>query len=171
MEQWKDVEGYEGRYTISDRGRVKSLLSDIIMRPAKNSRGYSTIALMRGSRKSQKSFKVHTLVAAAFLGPRPEDLEVNHKNGVKTDNCIDNLEYVTRTENMRHAWDTGLFQTPRGSKNGRAKLTEKDVLKIRRLIGVKKHKEIAKMFGVAPNTITNIATGLSWGWLVDKDGG
>ena len=100
MENWKDVAGYEGRYQVSNCGRVKNIRTGRVLRPAKNSRGYLRVLLCKDNEKKNRS--VHRLVALAFVPSEREGLEVNHKNGVKTDNRAENLEWVTRSENMVH---------------------------------------------------------------------
>lgn len=74
---------------------------------------------------------VHKLVMAAFVGPVPSGHEVNHKDGIKSNNCLDNLEYLTPPENVQHAFRTGLMPSRKGVHNGRAQITEDDVRAIR----------------------------------------
>lgn len=111
-EVWKDVVGYEGLYKISDLGRVKSLPrngtipEERIMVNKLTKQGYITICLSKNDIK--KHLKIHRLVAIAFI-PNPENKkEVNHIDGNKSKNGVTNLEWVTRSENMKHAFDTGL---------------------------------------------------------------
>lgn len=112
-EIWKDIKGYEGLYQVSNLGRVKSLYKEIIKSNGRNfyskekllkftmRSGYYNINLT--SNKIRKSFEVHRLVAQAFI-PNVNNLpQVNHKNGNKTDNKVENLEWVTRKGNMEHA--------------------------------------------------------------------
>lgn len=99
MENWKDIAGYEGRYQVSDMGRVRNKTGRILS-PAKNSRGYQRVLLCKDGKK--KNHSVHRLVALAFVPIGREGLEVNHINGIKTDNRAENLEWVTRSENMAH---------------------------------------------------------------------
>lgn len=113
MEVWKDIKGYEGRYQISDQGRVKSLpktrgrgvgcvYEEIILTAAAHNRGYLHVQLRSNGRG--KSVDVHRLVAEAFI-PNPHNLpQVNHINGVKTDNRVDNLEWCTNGENQLHKY-------------------------------------------------------------------
>lgn len=123
MEQWKDVAGYEGIYQVSNEGRVRSLERKVQesngrarivpMRETfgyKDTYGYLCFGLCRDGERETK--KVHQLVASAFI-PNPDNKpQVNHKNGVKTDNRVDNLEWVTNTENAEHAYRNGLMKPP-----------------------------------------------------------
>ena len=107
-ELWKDILGYEGFYQISNLGEVKSMPKYCGNRPTKEKlcsqdcrRGYKSVGLCKNSVLRHK--QVHRLVAEAFI-PNPEKKpEVNHKNGIKTDNRVENLEWVSHQENLNHA--------------------------------------------------------------------
>lgn len=100
-EVWKDVLGYEGLYQISDRGRVKNARSGRVLKPHLLVNGYIQTMLSRGGKRRQPL--VHRLVAEAFLPtPAEEQNQINHKNGNKTDNRVENLEWCTAGENNRH---------------------------------------------------------------------
>lgn len=119
-EVWKDIPGYEGLYSISDYGRVKSyprkcwngsgffILKERLMKSQNNGHGYRQVMLNSGS--NPKLFYVHRLVLLTFVG-EPGELFTNHINGIKDDNQLTNLEYVTAAANSQHAWDTNLIKS------------------------------------------------------------
>jgi len=113
-ETWKDIPNYEGLYRVSSFGRIKSLQMEKInhtggvwiepsrmLKPSENDQGYLNVILVKY--KSKKSFLVHRLVALAFFGP--SKLEVNHKDKNTKNNRVNNLEYVTKRENISHKFD------------------------------------------------------------------
>lgn len=105
-EIWKDIPHYEGRYLISNYGRVFSLLSNKILSMRQNDDGYIVISL-QGKDHKRKTEKVHRLVALAFI-PNPDNKpEVNHLNCIRNDNRIENLEWVTRAENCAYTSQCG----------------------------------------------------------------
>jgi hypothetical protein len=106
VEEWRSVEGYEDRYAVSNLGRIKNVRHGNILSPGKNEKGYLYIVLYKDGKSSPK--RVHRIVASAFLGK--SSLEINHKDGDKTNNRVDNLEYCTHSQNIRHAMDCGLLQ-------------------------------------------------------------
>lgn len=126
MEVWKDIKGFEGRYQISDLGRVKSLarfrkgksgslvpIPERIMKLKRNRGGY-LVAHLRGD--SEKHWTVHQIVALHFIDNPEFKPTVNHKDGDKTNNCVTNLEWSTASEQMVHAIETGLYTPPDLSK-------------------------------------------------------
>lgn len=119
QEIWKCIEGYDGKYLISSLGEVKSLKynKESILKKRKHSHGYYQVTLSKN--KIQKQLFIHRLVANAFI-PNPENKpEVNHKNGLKTDNQVTNLEWVTRNQNIQHAYKTGLCENARKASKER----------------------------------------------------
>lgn len=103
MEIWKDISGYDGKYQISNLSRIKSLISgnEKILSTYLNYSGYERCSLGWG--KNKKSHSIHRLVAIAFI-PNPENKPcVNHINRNRSDNSIENLEWVTHKENAEHA--------------------------------------------------------------------
>lgn len=111
MEQWKEIVGTNGRYFVSNYGRIKSIggkkgkTEYKIMKQSTINSGYKTIKLFVNGK--HETFLVHRLVAIAFLGEHP-GLDINHKNGIKTDNRLNNIEWCTRKENMEHCSRMGL---------------------------------------------------------------
>ena len=100
-EIWRDINGYKGLYQVSNLGRVWSCRQKRLRKLQKNTHGYMSLFLYKNKKGTAK--QVHRLVAEAFI-PNPKKLEqVNHKNGDKTDNRVENLEWVTRYENSIHA--------------------------------------------------------------------
>lgn len=104
-EIWKNIDGFEDKYKISNLGNIYSIKRAKILKQYKNAYGYFSTVL---SNKKTKSVIVHRLVAIAFI-PNPENKPcINHKNGVKTDNRIENLEWCTHKENNLHAYKNKL---------------------------------------------------------------
>lgn len=128
-EVWKEVlKSDDGtHYYVSDKGNVKTR-KEKVLTPLINNNGYPMINLVKNGKHQR--FSVHRLVAKAFLG-EPEDpsLVVNHKDGDKTNNNIENLEYVTSSENTLHAYHNNLCKT--GENHGMAKFSNRDTLMIR----------------------------------------
>ena len=111
-EIWKEIEGYE-KYQISSYGRVKSLKNnkESIKKHSISSRGYLVVTLFKNN--ISKTLTVHRLVANTFIENKDNKLTVNHIDGNKLNNNISNLEWVTYSENTKHAWDTGLMENAR----------------------------------------------------------
>lgn len=112
MEKWKSIEGYENKYLISDSGNVKSLVdkngekTNKILKPRIAKNGYLYVNLWKKSKSKTK--KIHRLVAEAFI-PNPNNCPcINHKDGNKQNNNINNLEWCTYSENAKHAFVEGL---------------------------------------------------------------
>jgi hypothetical protein len=106
----KEISGFEGRYSVTEDGRVYSFLTDRYLRPKHHSNGYYVVTLMRADGKHCDCL-VHRLVCRAFHGdPTHEQTDVNHINGLKSDNRSANLEWCTRSQNMVHAETHGLMR-------------------------------------------------------------
>ena len=166
---WKDIVGYEDIYQVSSTGQVKRLAAakgrsvqgNYILAQVDNGSGHIRVGLCYHSRVTR--YYVHRLVATAFLSPPSKDqTEINHKNGNPSDNRVENLEWVTRLENERHAI-TKLGKSNAGAANGMSKLTTAQVLEIRALAKSGHGRQsLAQRFNVSYFTIRNIAMRKSW---------
>lgn len=176
-ETWRPVVGYEGIYEVSDQGRVKSVdrvvpfgtrtmrVREKIMQVFPRDDGYLGVRLRNGGAKSGGTPSVHSLMCAAFYGPCPVGHNINHDNGIKTDNRLSNLAYVTFSENSRHAVRTGLAKI--GEHHGRSKITEAQALDILRSRG-QKHADIAARHNVSRALVGLILTRKIWKHLDDS---
>ena len=110
MELWKEIEGFDGKILISNQGRVKSnLRNGIILKSQQDAKGYQRVSIT--TKKIKHTLKVHREVAKAFI-PNPNNLpQVNHIDGNKNNNSVDNLEWVTNRENALHALSNGLWDS------------------------------------------------------------
>ena len=157
-EEWRDVVGYEGLYKVSNFGRVKSFCNNgvRILNPSSTENpGYYVVNLTKNG--NQRTRYVHILVAQAFL-PNPENKSyVNHINGDKLNNCVENLKWTTPMENARHAWETGLATSRKGSENKHSKLMPDQVRYIRKNYKPRDKEfgrvALARKFGVSKSTI------------------
>lgn len=133
-EIWKDVEGYDGDYLVSNFGKVKSFKKnkESILKKCKNSNGYYFVNLFKNN--IQKKIYIHRLVGKEFI-PNPENKpEINHLNADKSNNQVSNLEWVTPKQNIQHAWQTGLMENTRKAvknawKTGLMENTRKNIIK------------------------------------------
>lgn len=117
MENWKNIKGYHGLYQVSNLGNVKSFVqkNERIMKLSNNGNGYFFVGLKK--EKKTKIFYIHRLVAESFIGVIENKIEVNHINGIKNDNRVENLELVTRSQNIKHSFDFLNRDKRKGVKN------------------------------------------------------
>ena len=160
IEIWKKIKGYEKSYQISNLGRVKSTTRKYrdgkILKLKNHKKGYKEISLCLYGIK--KCFKVHRLVALTFI-PNPDNkLQVNHLNCIKDDNCVENLEWATGLENIRHALDNNLICGLEGELNGKSKIKNKDAEIIRFLYSNKifNQIELAAKYKIHQTAISRI---------------
>jgi hypothetical protein len=169
MEIWKSIKNYDGIYEVSNLGNVRSLDRLVknkyyfILKKGKklkitNCNGYSIIGLNKENKRI--GFYVHRLVANAFIKNIENKKEVNHINGIKSDNRKENLEWNTRSENQIHAVRNKLNVAIKGEKHYASKLTEKDINEIRN--SNLNSCELAKIYGVVHQTISRIINKESW---------
>ena len=174
-EKWRNIPGFSRKYWASNMGRIFTESSHgkpnnpAIMRPARS------FDYRRGTKEYYKTaldgrtIVVHRIIALAWI-PNPEGKPfVNHINGNKADNRAENLEWCTTSENMLHAYRTGLEKKQLGENHHAAKLTEEKVRRFKREWAMrprlKTRKEYAEEFGVSEATIKDIVRGKSWSWL------
>jgi hypothetical protein len=158
-------------YEVSDCGRIRRLTPGkntqpgLILKHRPDKDGYRKVTLTRES--VQRGNFVHRLMWQSFNGPIPAGLQINHKNGVKDDNRLANIELVTPSENTRHGFRSlgrrPVLNPQLGSKNGRAKLSEKDLPEVHRLRAEGwSQQRIADRLGVDQTSISRVLLGQSW---------
>lgn len=172
--KWQPIVWADGRYEVSSDGRVRSLARKSSRHTVhgcelvgKIQDGYRRVCLSLGDRQTLKF--VHVLVAEAFLGSRPTPIhQVNHIDGNRQNNAVENLQWATPGENTLHSYrvlgrivpESVRWAAPKGENGGRAKVTnaEADTISVLRAIGVSA-AETADIFGVHPSQISRIARG------------
>ena len=176
-EIWKTVPSFN-LYEASNLGRIRRRAFanpsnsgggriGQILTPVTHTSGYSFYCLRKAEQQG-KQFNAYAqiLIAETFLGPKPKGFEVNHKDGIKAHNTLSNLEYITSSENQKHAFMLGLQKGHKGSKQWMAKLTEQNVVDIRaalpRPIRRKDCERLAPQYGVCWQTIRHVASGRGW---------
>lgn len=169
IERWKDIPGHEGRYQVSDQGRVRSFVTPNrqkyrgprILKSAEHKiTGHRWVSLWRDSKA--KRVGVHRLVMLAFKpNANAKNLMVCHLNGKSDDNRLENLVWGDGKLNMSHAREHGTIY--RGSRHHKAKIDENQAKEIKRMIfdGVP-NREIAKLYPITENMISKIKNGRAW---------
>lgn len=148
-------------YWVSDRGRAWSYKRGYgkILRASKNDVDYRQISMYQNGKDIKE--KLHRLIAIAFI-PNPENKPfINHKNGIRDDNRVENLEWCTHKENINHAIQISLVN-PRAIGWGRVKLTPEQVVDIRKLAATMNRRKIAELFNVTKTTIDQILRRQTW---------
>ena len=173
-EKWRRAVGFSANYYVSNMGRILTLTgygiknNPMIMKPAqcmdkrRNRLGYFRTVMDR------RNIRVHRVVAEAWVDNPEGKPFVNHINGDRADNRAANLEWCTNSENVRHAYRTGLAHGVRGEKQHSAKLTEEQVRQFKKEWWGERRmtrKQYAKEFGVSEAAIKDIIRGRSWAWL------
>lgn len=168
----KRVTGFPG-YAVSQDGRFWSCRQSIYRnqlplvwkekQPAIDYQGYAIAVFQIDGKTTTK--RLHRVVWEAFRGPIPPGLTVNHENGNKLCNTLDNLSLMTQADNMRHAWKTGLFKNiKKGEAAGNVRFTTVEVKYIRQLYDTGKHSmtELARQFKTCSSTICDIVNRTTW---------
>jgi hypothetical protein len=163
MEQWKEVKDWEGKYAVSDQGRVLSLRKDWRMLKPVIRSGYPCVSFSADGVLEQHT--IHRLVIDTFDENSPELGEVDHLNGNKMDPRLINLERVSSSENKRRAYKLGLADR-KGEKHHLAKLTNDQALEI--FNSKLTSSELSKIFKVNADTVTAIKRGELWGHITGK---
>lgn len=173
-EIWKDIKDYEGLYQVSSLGRIRSLMKSsggslyarktpLIRKLQYNAvTGYIQVGLNKwqGGGRIAKLYRVHRLVAIAFIVNQYNLKEVNHKDGNKKNNNVENLEWTSREENIRHGFDTGLISVKKGEETSGAKLTNEIVLSVfKSNVGP---RELSRRMNLPYSTVASIKNGGSW---------
>ena len=169
-ELWKKIEDCP-MYVVSNCGRVKRITSGLgnkakagfILKRFKGTGGYLRVGLGRQGQKPKQLF-VHRLVLEAFVGPCPLGLQCNHIDGVRTNSHIENLEWVTSSENHFHTYRVLGYKAPCGEQHWRAELTESQVREIRDLYasGCYTQLGVAKIFNVSRTTVNLVVNYKIW---------
>lgn len=173
-EEWRVI-SVAPDYSVSDQGRVKrtALSTDKPIGKAKlgyelqafpNNSGYYRVFLRNEG--WGKYFTVHSLVMAAFVGERPEGYHINHINGDKSNNSVGNLQYMSPTDNIKHAHETGLIKSRKGKRNTILTKEQRTELITRHNEGGITFNALAKIYNVSVSTVSDIVTGRS----TKKDG-
>lgn len=165
-EEWRPIEGWP--YEVSNEGRVRRgaparggfFPAGLVLSPRENPNGYLTVGLWKDGR--HRIARVHQLVMAAFGGPKPADATgINHKNGTKTDNRFDNLEYANPREQMQHASRTGLVTQGEDLERSRLNSVAVAVMRFMARRGVAVTR-LSRLHRVSNSTARNAITGVTW---------
>ncbi len=177
IEKWEDLPNFEGIYQVSDFGRIKSLpkmwitgnkgtlrvKGETIMKLSIDSGGYCQVELSKYKQKNK--FLVHRIVAQVFIDNPEGKGCVNHKNSIRNDNRVENLEWCTHSENTNHAISNGRIEKRLGEDHPMSILSESDVIKIRSISDKYTQQDLANMFGVGRRAIGHVISRKTWGHI------
>jgi len=167
MEKWKVIE-FNTKFEVSNFGSVRNAETKQLKSLRFSQAGRLRVTLYKvgdsssDKNKRGKTYMIHRLVAEAFIPKVCGKTHINHKDGVKTNNNVSNLEWCTVAENNAHSIANGLQKPQLGSDNGTAKLTEDIVRKIRYELSDMKGSELADMFNISRAVIYRIKNNQSW---------
>jgi len=176
MEEWRDIENYEGLYQISNLGQLKSaakkwiagnhnsnrMKNETLLIQHNDKYGYLSVRLYKNG--ESKIEKIHRLVAKSFIPNLENKPCINHINGIKSDNSIKNLEWCTYSENTIHSFKNNLQVSLKGQKHPMHKLTEIQIKEIRKKYIPKKYNTyiLAKEYNMHQSTISDIVNYKIW---------
>lgn len=167
QERWLPCHEYEDIYEVSSFGKVRRTKKargsriGFLISHGQGRGGYPVVRLCRN--KTSRTCYVHRLVALTFIGPCPERMEVNHKDRNRQNPTLANLEYLTRSDNMKHSYLNGAVSV-KGEDKLSAKLTESKIREIR--ASAEGPRALGRLFGVCHNTIRNIVSRNKWKHVV-----
>lgn len=167
--EWRPVVGFEGRYSVSSDGQVRRDIGGVSTSAGRlldtttpRCSGYPAVNLCGGKGTRPKLRLVHRLVAEAYIGECKPGFEVNHINAIRTDNRLENLEYVTRAGNMQHCIKLGRLRPGYvyGEIHGNSKLTDAIVREIRS--SEQTSAALSRRFGTSRSAIEAARRGKTW---------
>jgi hypothetical protein len=173
QEEWKSLTKYNN-YEISNTGKFRNRKTGRTLKTFLHENGYFYITIAPFGRQGKKvSLKIHRLVAEAFIDNPENKPFINHKDGIKTNNDISNLEWVTNQENVKHAYDTGLAVAKKGEDHESSVLTEELIEEIRKQYipydSVYGLRAIARRYKLKHNTLSQALNGVNWSHLKTKE--
>lgn len=179
-EIWKDIIGYEGFYKISNYGKVKSLArlvkmgpnkfrqtNEMFLNPSKSIHGYWRLCLQKNGKRNMHF--IHRLIGKAFI-PNPENKpEINHINGIRDDNSMDNLEWVTTLENQLHSVHVLKRKILRGNEVGNSILNPELILELKYMKQYFSYTKLQDIYEIDRATIHLAVTGKNWKHLMKDE--
>lgn len=166
---WKEIKPFDGLYAVSNTGLIKNNKTGKVLKQTINKTGYYCVAVKPCGRQGKgKCFRVHREVALAFLDKLDGKEFINHKDGNKLNNHIENLEWCTRQENIDHAYSNGLMHPAKGEKIASSRLTEQLVKIIRNEYknGNVTLRDLSVKYNIPHNTLSNAINRVSWKHVV-----
>ena len=173
-EEWRPVVGFESAYEVSSLGRIRGFIGSQgrvrkiprLLHPRVSKSGYPIVTIKRLDYKKSRS--VHSLVARAFLGPRPEGHQVNHIDLNRQNAALSNLEYLTCGDNLRHSYRAGTM-TRKGEANSCAKIDENSVAAIVLMSKAGANQfQIADKFKIHQSTVSDVLSGRTWAHVTGR---
>lgn len=169
-EQWRDFEYNGAKYRVSSQGRIMGMRGKLL-KSRLNEDGYAVVTIGIGKKRTAEA--IHRIVARVFI-EKPDNnakYEVNHKDCNRENNCVENLEWVTHQQNIKHSYKANReaqYVARDGIKNGRATFNDEEILSIRKLYNESGYSiaDLAKLFHSKDSTIGNIVHNQTWKHLL-----